>query len=147
MAHFLPEAGVAQRGRVLLLARDIANPSAADRFFPLWRHKDWFLGGSWASGIVKREWGPDPHGRNQVHETRTTPPTRTAGIRCCRGRPEQRGGSGGRALPRRLQRRGIIPAQLLSSSYLGDLLVKTKRGFTRDPTFTPSSRCDAHRSL
>ena len=27
--------------RVLLLVRDIANPSASDPYFPTWRHKDW----------------------------------------------------------------------------------------------------------
>jgi endoglucanase Acf2 len=26
---------------VLLLVRDIANPSGDDPFFPAWRHKDW----------------------------------------------------------------------------------------------------------
>ena len=66
MAHFLPSVAVAQFDKVLLMVRDIANPSSSDAFFPLWRHKDWFVGSSWASGIVKREWGPDPHGRNQV---------------------------------------------------------------------------------
>ena len=65
VAHFLPAVGRAQWDRVLLMVRDVANPSGADPFFPKWRHKDWFLGSSWASGIVKREWGPDPHGRNQ----------------------------------------------------------------------------------
>lgn len=37
--------------QVLLLIRAIANPSPADQSFPLWRHKDWFQGHSWASGI------------------------------------------------------------------------------------------------
>ena len=36
---------------VLLLVRDIANPSENDLYFPLFRHKDWFQGSSWASGI------------------------------------------------------------------------------------------------
>lgn len=65
MAKFLPAVAVAQKDRVLLMVRDIANPSPSDPYFPLWRHKDWYLGSSWASGIVKRSWGPDPHGRNQ----------------------------------------------------------------------------------
>ena len=65
VAHFLPAVARAQWDRVLLMVRDIANPSGADEWFPKWRHKDWFVGSSWASGIVKREWGPDPHGRNQ----------------------------------------------------------------------------------
>jgi endo-1,3(4)-beta-glucanase len=38
--------------RVLLLVRSIANPSHEDRFFPKWRHKDWYQGHSWASGIA-----------------------------------------------------------------------------------------------
>ena len=36
---------------VLLLVRDIANPSDDDHFFPMFRHKDWYQGSSWASGI------------------------------------------------------------------------------------------------
>lgn len=38
--------------RVLLLIRCIANPSLEDEVFPTWRHKDWFQGHSWASGIA-----------------------------------------------------------------------------------------------
>jgi endo-1,3(4)-beta-glucanase len=66
VAKLNPAKGRAQWSKVLNLIRDIANPSLDDDWFPLWRHKDWFLGSSWASGIVKHEWGPDPHGRNQV---------------------------------------------------------------------------------
>jgi endo-1,3(4)-beta-glucanase len=36
---------------VLLLVRDIANPSEEDVSFPLFRHKDWYQGSSWASGV------------------------------------------------------------------------------------------------
>ncbi|GMI40347.1 hypothetical protein TeGR_g9517 [Tetraparma gracilis] len=50
---------------VMSLVRDIANPSAADKHFPLFRHKDWFLGSSWASGIGLINGGPYPNGRNQ----------------------------------------------------------------------------------
>ena len=50
---------------VLLLIRDIANPSENDPYFPTWRHKDWFLGFSWASGIVTLSGLPYPNGRNQ----------------------------------------------------------------------------------
>jgi hypothetical protein len=46
---------------VLLLIRDIANPSPEDPFFPTFRHKDWFLGFSWANGVV----AVNPNGRNQ----------------------------------------------------------------------------------
>lgn len=52
--------------RVLLLVRDIANPSHEDPYFPTWRHKDWYLGSSWASGIVTTQSGqPFPNGRNE----------------------------------------------------------------------------------
>jgi endoglucanase Acf2 len=50
---------------VLLLVRDIANPSEDDPFFPTWRHKDWYLGFSWASGVVTIAQKPYPNGRNQ----------------------------------------------------------------------------------
>lgn len=32
---------------VLVLVRDIANPSEDDNFFPTWRHKDWYVHTSW----------------------------------------------------------------------------------------------------
>lgn len=32
--------------------RDIANPSREDAYFPVTRHRDWFAGHSWASGIA-----------------------------------------------------------------------------------------------
>ena len=50
---------------VLLMIRDIANPSHDDPYFPTWRHKDWYLGSSWSSGIViTPEWNePYPYGR------------------------------------------------------------------------------------
>jgi endo-1,3(4)-beta-glucanase len=51
--------------RVLLLVRDIANPSPADPYFPTWRHKDWYLGFSWASGVVTLMGTPYPNGRNE----------------------------------------------------------------------------------
>lgn len=41
--------------RVLLLIRDIANPSAEDRNFPMFRQKDWYLGNSWAGGLMSSE--------------------------------------------------------------------------------------------
>jgi endo-1,3(4)-beta-glucanase len=50
---------------VLLLVRDIANPSDDDPYFTTWRHKDWYLGFSWASGIVTIQGRPYPNGRNQ----------------------------------------------------------------------------------
>ncbi|KAI9151775.1 putative endo-1,3(4)-beta-glucanase [Paramyrothecium foliicola] len=33
------------------LVRDIANPSAKDRYFPMWRSFDWYHGHSWAHGL------------------------------------------------------------------------------------------------
>jgi len=46
---------------VLLLIRDIANPSPDDIYFPTYRMKDWYLGNSWAGGIARAY----PNGRNQ----------------------------------------------------------------------------------
>lgn len=50
---------------VLLYVRDIANPSEDDSYFPTWRHKDWYVGFSWASGVVTIRDRPYPNGRNQ----------------------------------------------------------------------------------
>ena len=49
--------------RVLLYIRDYANPSEHDYYFTRFRQKDWWLGSSWASGIVSAE--NSPHGRDQ----------------------------------------------------------------------------------
>jgi endo-1,3(4)-beta-glucanase len=38
---------------VLALARDIANPNAADTHFTPMRNKDWFAGHSWAAGLFE----------------------------------------------------------------------------------------------
>ena len=43
-----------------MLIRVIASPDG-DNFFPPWRHKDWFQGHSWASGIAVSV----PNGKNQ----------------------------------------------------------------------------------
>jgi hypothetical protein len=45
-----------------LLVRNIANPSEADSAFPLFRHKDWYQGSSWASGVPLP---PYLNGKNQ----------------------------------------------------------------------------------
>ena len=50
---------------VLTLIRDVANPSSKDKYFPMFRNKDWFLGSSWASGIGLINGSPYPNGRNQ----------------------------------------------------------------------------------
>ena len=61
MAHFSPAWGRQFFDRVLLLVRNIANPSLDDQSFTRWRHKDWYQGHSWASGIA----GQYLNGRNQ----------------------------------------------------------------------------------
>ena len=52
VSHFDPEWGRESFENVLLLVRCIANPSEDDEAFPVWRHKDWYQGHSWASGIA-----------------------------------------------------------------------------------------------
>ncbi|XP_062571613.1 uncharacterized protein LOC134233642 isoform X1 [Saccostrea cucullata] len=39
------------RQRIYALARDVGNPSYKDKFFPVVRHKDIYMGISWASGV------------------------------------------------------------------------------------------------
>ena len=51
VAHFDSHWGQKHFEEVLLLVRSIANPSRADTAFPLFRHKDWYQGSSWASGV------------------------------------------------------------------------------------------------
>lgn len=50
----------AQRGPIVTLAREIANPSKSDPYFTRFRHMDWYEGHSWAAGLF--EFGD---GRNQ----------------------------------------------------------------------------------
>ncbi|XP_077988193.1 uncharacterized protein LOC144442692 [Glandiceps talaboti] len=38
--------------RILAIARDVGNPSREDPYFPVVRHKDWYLGMSWATGVI-----------------------------------------------------------------------------------------------
>jgi len=52
VAHFDPQWGREHFEQVLLLIRDIANPSRDDSFFPTFRQKDWYQGSSWASGLA-----------------------------------------------------------------------------------------------
>ena len=63
MAKLDPSWGREHFDEVLLYIRDFANPYGDDEFFPQYRQKDWFLGSSWASGIVSAE--NSPHGRNE----------------------------------------------------------------------------------
>lgn len=62
VAHFDPEWGRDNFEKVLMFVRDIANPSLDDHFFPPVRHKDWYHGSSWASGISRPA---SPTGMNQ----------------------------------------------------------------------------------
>jgi endo-1,3(4)-beta-glucanase len=62
-AKFDPEWAAAHFEDILLYIRDFANPTSDDEYFPQYRQKDWFLGSSWASGIVSAE--NSPHGRNE----------------------------------------------------------------------------------
>ena len=61
VAYFDEQWGKDQFENVLLLIRDIANPSPDDNFFPMYRQKDWYLGNSWAGGIAMAY----ANGRNQ----------------------------------------------------------------------------------
>eukprot|EP00667_Euglena_gracilis_P003406 EG_transcript_3416 len=40
------------KDKFVALARDIANPSPKDPWFPVYRHFDWYAGHSWASGLM-----------------------------------------------------------------------------------------------
>ena len=61
VAHFDEDWGKKNFENVLLLIRDFANPSPDDKYFPMYRMKDFYLGNSWASGIAMGY----PNGRNQ----------------------------------------------------------------------------------
>jgi len=64
-ARLDPAWALRNKENLLLYARDVANPDAADRYFPVWRHKDWYTGWSWASGIALGGGRPYRNGRNQ----------------------------------------------------------------------------------
>lgn len=63
VAKHRPEWGKEFYDRVLLYVRDIANPSRDDTYFATYRMKDWYLGNSWASGLMSAE--RSPTGRNE----------------------------------------------------------------------------------
>ncbi len=46
-----PAWAAANEDAVVALARNIANPNAADKQFAVFRNKDWFVGHSWAAGL------------------------------------------------------------------------------------------------
>jgi hypothetical protein len=62
VAQFDPDWALKWMDHVMLYIRDIANPSKDDPYFPQFRHKDWYLGSSWASGLASFR---EVHGRNQ----------------------------------------------------------------------------------
>ena len=63
VAKHRPEWGRKFYERLLLYIRDVANPSPDDGYFPVFRQKDWYLGNSWAAGLMSMELSP--HGREQ----------------------------------------------------------------------------------
>ncbi|KAK0385422.1 hypothetical protein NLU13_7898 [Sarocladium strictum] len=54
-----PEWMKQNREYVNVLVRDVANPSAKDKYFPLWRNFDWYHGHSWAHGLYAAADGKD----------------------------------------------------------------------------------------
>eukprot|EP00977_Amphora_coffeiformis_P011065 scaffold2651_cov171-Amphora_coffeaeformis.AAC.5 len=62
VAKFDPAWGEKFFDEIMLYIRDFANPFE-DEYFTPFRQKDWFLGSSWASGIVSAE--TSPHGRDE----------------------------------------------------------------------------------
>jgi len=65
LAAFDPKWGAKNLEHILVMVRDIANPSKDDHYFPVHRHKDWYMGHSWASGIAVPGGKPNFLGRNQ----------------------------------------------------------------------------------
>jgi endo-1,3(4)-beta-glucanase len=53
IAHLDPSWIAANKAYVNTLVRDVANPSAKDQFFPVWRNFDWYHGHSWAHGLFE----------------------------------------------------------------------------------------------
>lgn len=50
------------------LVRDVANPSTADGYFPVWRSFDWYAGHSWAKGLFESTDGKDEESSSEdVH--------------------------------------------------------------------------------
>ena len=60
LAHFDNQWKSLYQDRVNLLVRDISNTNFEDKYFPLYRHFDWFEGHGMANGL-----GPNGTGRNQ----------------------------------------------------------------------------------
>mmetsp|Transcript_1066 Transcript_1066/g.2389 ORF Transcript_1066/g.2389 Transcript_1066/m.2389 type:complete len:876 (-) Transcript_1066:194-2821(-) len=68
VAKFLPKWGEQFKDLMLLLVRDVANPSPDDPNFPQYRHMDFYVGHSWAGGIFQ----PFLNGRNQESVSEAT---------------------------------------------------------------------------
>jgi len=51
-ATHYPAWAQANRGRIVAIARDVGNPSFNDVYFPIVRNKDFYVGISWATGVV-----------------------------------------------------------------------------------------------
>jgi endo-1,3(4)-beta-glucanase len=62
VSKFDPAWGTKYFDKVMMYIRDFANPFHDDVFVQF-RQKDWYLGSSWASGIMSAE--TSPHGRDQ----------------------------------------------------------------------------------
>lgn len=65
VSKFYPDFAAKYKEHMLLFARDIANPSSDDGFFPRYRHKDWYFLGSWAGGVPLAGGKTYYNGRNQ----------------------------------------------------------------------------------
>eukprot|EP01130_Rhizamoeba_saxonica_P015083 TRINITY_DN6701_c0_g1_i3.p1 TRINITY_DN6701_c0_g1~~TRINITY_DN6701_c0_g1_i3.p1 ORF type:complete len:664 (-),score=123.29 TRINITY_DN6701_c0_g1_i3:1102-3093(-) len=48
------------------LVRDYMNPSTSDPYYPITRHKDWYLGHSWAQGIARLADGKDQESSSEA---------------------------------------------------------------------------------
>ncbi|PNP42146.1 hypothetical protein TGAMA5MH_05827 [Trichoderma gamsii] len=59
IGHLDPDWLKQNRDYVNVLVRDVANPSAKDKLFPLWRNFDWYHGHSWAHGLYAAMDGKD----------------------------------------------------------------------------------------
>lgn len=59
IGHLDPEWAKANKDCVNTLVRDVANPSAKDEVFPMWRNFDWYHGHSWAHGLYAAMDGKD----------------------------------------------------------------------------------------
>ena len=66
LARSDPAFEAAHRGGLLALVRDIANPSGSDRWFPRFRHMDFFRGHSWAAGLSELGDGQDQESTSEA---------------------------------------------------------------------------------